>query len=73
MLVTFWLTAGEASGGVLFVAMNYSVHAVMYGYYYLTSCGYRPNWSIGVTLLQLSQMFGGHALVTSSTTRDGAT
>jgi len=45
-----------ASAGVWFVAMNYTVHAVMYLYYFLAAIGRRPSWAMAVTVLQLSQM-----------------
>jgi hypothetical protein len=47
--------------GLFFVVMNYCVHAVMYGYYFLMAVKLRPKWfnPIFVTVLQLSQMFIG--------------
>lgn len=47
--------------GLFFVVMNYSVHAVMYGYYFLMAVNMRPKWfnPIVVTFMQLSQMFIG--------------
>jgi len=47
--------------GLFFVVMNFSVHAVMYGYYFLMAVRMRPRWfnPIIVTFLQLSQMFVG--------------
>lgn len=47
--------------GLFFVVMNYSVHAVMYGYYFLMAVKMRPKWfnPIIVTFMQLSQMFIG--------------
>jgi hypothetical protein len=47
--------------GLFFVVMNYSVHAVMYGYYFLMAVKMRPKWfnPIVVTFMQLSQMFIG--------------
>lgn len=30
--------------GIIFVAMNYSVHTVMYGYYFLEAFKMRPAW-----------------------------
>lgn len=47
--------------GIFFVVMNYSVHAVMYGYYFLMAVKMRPKWfnPIVVTFMQLSQMFIG--------------
>ena len=51
--------ATRSSAGLYFVAMNYGVHAIMYLYYFLTSCGFRPWWARAVTTLQISQMFVG--------------
>ncbi|EED89131.1 long chain fatty acid elongase [Thalassiosira pseudonana CCMP1335] len=47
--------------GLFFVVMNYSVHAVMYGYYFLMAVKFRPKWfnPMFVTFMQLSQMFIG--------------
>lgn len=47
--------------GLFFVVMNYSVHAVMYGYYFLMAKKMRPKWfnPMVVTFMQLSQMFIG--------------
>lgn len=50
--------------GIFFVVMNYSVHAVMYGYYFLMAVKKLPRWfnPIVVTFMQLSQMFIGVAV-----------
>lgn len=50
--------------GLFFVTMNYSVHAVMYGYYFLMAMKLRPKWfnPMIVTFMQLSQMFIGVAV-----------
>ena len=42
--------------------MNFPVHAIMYFYYFLTACGYRPRWARLVTIAQLSQMVVGVAV-----------
>ena len=40
--------------------MNYSVHALMYFYYFLSACGHRLRWLAPVvTLMQTSQMAVG--------------
>jgi elongation of very long chain fatty acids protein 6 len=54
----------EASTGLFFVAMNYSVHAVMYGYYFLMAVNAKPKWlNPGlITLSQISQMVIGTSL-----------
>lgn len=51
----------EASQALYFVAMNYSVHAIMYGYYFLTATNLRPKWMPAwpITAAQLSQMVVG--------------
>ena len=49
--------AYRSSAGIWFIAMNYSVHALMYFYYFLAGCGYRLRWLAPiVTLLQTSQV-----------------
>jgi len=52
--------ATESSTGLYFVAMNYTVHAIMYGYYFLMAMRIKPPipaWTI--TVAQISQMFVG--------------
>ena len=51
--------ASYAAPGLWFIAMNYTVHAIMYFYFFLTACGYRPSWAPLVTALQISQMAVG--------------
>ncbi|OQS05290.1 elongation of very long chain fatty acids protein [Thraustotheca clavata] len=58
--------AVRSASGLYFVAMNYSVHAIMYFYYFLTAIGYRPQWALMVTIVQLSQMVVGVAVCTMS-------
>ena len=50
--------ATEAPQALYFIAMNYAVHAVMYGYYMLMALALKPAWlpPVVVTLLQLAQM-----------------
>merc|ERR1712066_508500 len=48
--------------GIWFAAMNYSVHAVMYGYFAITATKYRKvltPFAIFITLAQLMQMLVG--------------
>uniref|UniRef100_A0A7S1ZT57 Elongation of fatty acids protein n=1 Tax=Trieres chinensis TaxID=1514140 RepID=A0A7S1ZT57_TRICV len=47
--------------GVFFVVMNYSVHASMYGYYFLMAMKLKPKWfnPIIITCFQISQMIVG--------------
>jgi len=53
--------ATTSPSGLFFVAMNYSVHAIMYGYYFLMAMKLKPKWfnPIIVTIAQISQMFVG--------------
>ncbi|CAK4616579.1 hypothetical protein LEN26_001530 [Aphanomyces euteiches] len=48
--------------GLFFVAMNYTVHAVMYFYYFLAAVGIRASWAKFVTVIQLTQMVIGVAV-----------
>eukprot|EP00550_Attheya_septentrionalis_P006343 CAMPEP_0198281718 /NCGR_PEP_ID=MMETSP1449-20131203/1614_1 /TAXON_ID=420275 /ORGANISM="Attheya septentrionalis, Strain CCMP2084" /LENGTH=293 /DNA_ID=CAMNT_0043977619 /DNA_START=64 /DNA_END=945 /DNA_ORIENTATION=+ len=50
--------------GLFFVVMNYSVHASMYGYYFLMAMKLRPKWfnPIIITAFQISQMIIGVAV-----------
>ncbi|ETV90914.1 hypothetical protein H310_14402 [Aphanomyces invadans] len=48
--------------GLFFVAMNYTVHAVMYFYYFLAAIGIRAPWAKFVTVIQLAQMVVGVAV-----------
>lgn len=50
------------ASGLYFVAMNYTVHAIMYFYYFLTALGYRPRWALAVTVFQLSQVRWWHCV-----------
>lgn len=51
-----WLGAHyNVEGGWTATLMNSFVHFVMYGYYYLTICGYRPKWKMLMTSMQLTQ------------------
>lgn len=55
----------ESAAGIYFVAMNYTVHAIMYFYYFLQGIRCFPRWipSWTVTSLQISQMFIGIVVV----------
>lgn len=56
----------EMPTGIYFVVMNYSVHAVMYFYYFLAAvCNKPPKWALAVTVMQLSQMAAGIAVTVS--------
>eukprot|EP01041_Mallomonas_annulata_P009627 gene9627-20010_t len=58
----------EAATGLYFVVMNYTVHAIMYFYYFLASLKLIPKWfpSWIITMLQISQMFIGIFIVGSA-------
>ncbi|CDJ36988.1 fatty acid elongation protein, putative [Eimeria tenella] len=60
LLYTWDAYTWEQPAGIYFVAMNFSVHAVMYFYYFLAAQLRRPlSWGIFVTVAQISQMFVG--------------
>ena len=52
--------------GFIFAAMNFSVHSIMYGYYFLMAMKIKPKWfsAIYITLAQIFQMVLG-VLITS--------
>ncbi|CAH1272722.1 ELOVL6 [Branchiostoma lanceolatum] len=57
-----WYAYADLAGPVgYFVAMNYTVHAVMYTYFAIRAAGYRlpKKLSMAITVLQSSQMVGG--------------
>lgn len=60
--------ATESSMGIFFVVMNYSVHAIMYFYYFLAAAKMRLSWLKPhyITLCQTSQMFVGIAVCVGS-------
>lgn len=53
--------ANTSSTGLYFVAMNYSVHAIMYGYFYLKQIDAWPKWVPAqfITVAQIAQMVVG--------------
>jgi len=57
----------RAGSGLYFVAMNYSVHALMYGYYCLQALGVCPKSfpAILITMSQILQMFIGTGVCVS--------
>jgi len=70
MLFCWQAWASCTLNGLIFAAMNLTVHAVMYSFYALTALGYRPNtFAIFITLGQISQMVVGTA-VTAYVTMD---
>ena len=56
--------ATKSPPGIFFVTMNYSVHASMYGYYFLTAMRLKPKWfnPMIITGFQISQMIVGVAV-----------
>jgi len=69
VLLYCWFSyANKSPSGLFFVVMNYTVHAVMYGYYFLMAVKMRPKWfnPIVVTFMQLSQMFIGVGVTIAS-------
>jgi elongation of very long chain fatty acids protein 6 len=56
--------ANRSSTGLYFVAMNYTVHAVMYFYYFLMCYRMKPKWfnPQWITIMQISQMVIGSAV-----------
>ena len=57
-----------AGSGLYFVAMNYSVHALMYGYYCLQALKMCPKSfpAVLITLSQIAQMFVGTGVCCSA-------
>eukprot|EP00518_Triparma_eleuthera_P000039 CAMPEP_0182453774 /NCGR_PEP_ID=MMETSP1319-20130603/695_1 /TAXON_ID=172717 /ORGANISM="Bolidomonas pacifica, Strain RCC208" /LENGTH=295 /DNA_ID=CAMNT_0024651729 /DNA_START=42 /DNA_END=929 /DNA_ORIENTATION=+ len=53
--------AFESATGLFFVGMNYSVHAIMYGYYCLMALRMKPKWMnpFFITVAQIAQMVVG--------------
>ena len=53
--------ATEAPQALYFVAMNYTVHSIMYGYYCLMALKMKPKWlpPVIITIAQISQMVVG--------------
>ena len=64
LLFSWHSYATEAPTGLFFVTMNYSVHAVMYGYYYLMAIDAKPKWfnPVIITIAQIAQMIVGTSL-----------
>ena len=58
----------RVGAGLYFIAMNYSVHAIMYGYFSLQCFKLVPKWfpSYLITVLQIAQMIVGTIVCASS-------
>jgi len=60
LLFCWFALINEGSNGLYFIAMNYSVHAIMYGYFGLMAANLKsPIPSYFITIAQISQMFIG--------------
>jgi len=59
-----WHGASTMSyNGIVFIAMNYTIHALMYFFYFLGALGYRPTkYAKFLTKCQISQMVVGMAV-----------
>jgi hypothetical protein len=69
VLLFCWNAYATLAGtGLYFVAMNYSVHALMYGYYCLMALNMCPKSfpTILITLSQIAQMFVGTGVCASA-------
>lgn len=62
VLLFSWNAFATLSGsGLYFVSMNFTVHAIMYGYYCLQALKLCPRWfpSVSITVIQILQMLVG--------------
>jgi len=61
LLYCWHACVNERTNGLFFICMNYCVHAIMYGYYFLSAIKKRPKWlkASFITKAQISQMFVG--------------
>eukprot|EP00968_Pinguiococcus_pyrenoidosus_P028390 scaffold7817_cov277-Pinguiococcus_pyrenoidosus.AAC.1 len=69
VLLYCWHAYSTAAGsGLYFVSMNYCVHAIMYGYYFLAAAKQVPKWfpTHLITIAQIGQMFIGVGICVSS-------
>ena len=69
VLLYCWHAFATLAGtGLYFVAMNYSVHAVMYGYYCLQALKMLPRSfpTVLITIAQIAQMFVGTGVCISA-------
>lgn len=69
VLLYCWHAFSTLAGtGLYFVAMNYSVHAVMYGYYCLQAVNMLPKSfpTVLITVAQITQMFVGTGVCISA-------
>lgn len=60
MMYSWHGAATMSFNGIVFIAMNFTIHAVMYFFYFLGALGYRPTpWAKFLTKMQISQMVVG--------------
>jgi len=61
LYVWFYGYGSANSIAPIFAAMNYGVHAMMYGYYFLMAIGMKPKWMnpVYITSAQILQMVAG--------------
>lgn len=67
VLLYCYFSSAFHHAGLFFVAMNYSVHSIMYFYFFLMAVKMVPKWfnPLWITVAQISQMFVG-VFVTAS-------
>eukprot|EP00386_Alphamonas_edax_P003673 GDKI01011115.1.p1 GENE.GDKI01011115.1~~GDKI01011115.1.p1 ORF type:complete len:377 (+),score=129.21 GDKI01011115.1:84-1214(+) len=66
LLYTWDAYCQEMPTGQYFIAMNYTVHAIMYFYYYLAACSKPPKWALLITVMQITQMIIGFGVTLAS-------
>jgi elongation of very long chain fatty acids protein 6 len=69
VLLATWFGHVTFTPGLPFTSMNYSIHAVMYMYFFLGAIGRVPRWfnPKWLTMAQISQMFVGIYVTTVTT------
>ncbi|TFJ84845.1 hypothetical protein NSK_003877 [Nannochloropsis salina CCMP1776] len=68
VLLYTWFSYSARNPGIYFVAMNYSVHALMYSYYFLMELRLWPKWfsPMWITMAQILQMLVGVGITVSA-------
>jgi len=65
MLFTWHSMATMCMNGVIFAAMNLTVHSFMYIFYAMTALGFRPvQWAKSITMIQIAQLLAGTMVTT---------
>jgi len=69
LLYSWYAYVTDTPSSIIFMAVNSSVHAMMYGYYFLMTIKMKPKWMnpLFITLAQLAQMVVGIFLTGMST------